>query len=280
MRLLRGVVAVVSLASFAGASAAERPSEVRLYALDCGRIEHGDLGAYSDTGEYDGKPGALADPCFLIAHPKGWLLWDTGLGDGLVGAPQRLELFGGTKLEVARSLVSQLQQLGLAPGEIDFVSFSHFHLDHTGNANLFTNSTWILRKAELDHALSQPTPLGVVPGSFSLYAKARVVMAEADHDVFGDGKVKILSAPGHTPGHQILLVRLARSGPVILSGDLYHLRASVETERVPVHNTSRAETLASMRRVQGLIKTTHARLVVQHDPEVLRGLPRFPAFLE
>ena len=110
-------------------------------------------------------------------------------------------------------------------------------------------------------------------------ANAKVILAQGDHDVFGDEQVKILSAPGHTPGHQVLLVRLARSGPVILGGDLYHLRANVETERVPVHNASRAETLASMKRVRRLVKSLHARLVVQHDPDVLRGLPRFPAYL-
>jgi len=92
--------------------------------------------------------------------------------------------------------------------------------------------------------------------------------------------VRILKAPGHTPGHQVLILKLGKSGTVVLSGDLYHVRENRTHRRVPVFNTERADTLASMDRVERIVKNTKARFVVQHDPRDFQALPRFPAFLD
>ena len=252
------------------------PTELRLYALDCGHMDVQDMAPFSDTGEYDGKPGEIVAPCFLIGHPKGWLLWDAGLGDALVGAPRAM---GGFHLSAGVTLKAQLAQLGLKPEDISYVAFSHLHFDHTGNANLFTSATWILQRAELAWALSTPTPGGVDTSTFSAYKAGKQQMIDGDDDVFGDGTVRILFTPGHTPGHQSLVLKLRDAGIVILSGDLYHLRENHRFHRVPVYNVNRAETLASMARVDTIIAHTHARLIVQHDPMEFRALPKFPAYL-
>jgi len=254
-------------------------AQVRLYTLDCGHATFTDMGFLSDTGEYEGKPGAVAVPCFLVRHPSGNLLWDTGLGDTLADAKGGVD-DNGIHMTVPATLAGQLKAIGLAASDIKYVAFSHMHFDHTGNANQFGASTWILNRFELAWALGGPPPFGVNPDTFSAYKTAKTKMIEGDEDVFGDGTVRILKAPGHTPGHQVLLVRLNKSGPVVLSGDLYHQRENRKYRRVPTFNTERADTLASMDRIERIVKNNKARFVVQHDERDFRALPRFPAYLE
>jgi N-acyl homoserine lactone hydrolase len=258
---------------------ANETAEVRLYALDCGRAEFKDMAMFSDTGEYDGKSGALAVPCFLIRHPKGTLLWDTGLGDKMAENKEGTE-YEGIRFTVATTLTDQLKAVGLSPADITFVAFSHFHLDHTGNANAFSASIWIINKNELSWATAEPTPGGVNPDSFSAYKSAKTQLIDGDYDVFGDGSVRILKAPGHTPGHQVLEIMLQKAGRVILSGDLYHTRANREFTRVPGFNSNRADTLASINRIETIVRNTKARFIVQHDPDDFRSLPKFPAYLD
>ena len=255
-------------------------ADVRLYALDCGHASFKDMGMFSDTGEYDGQPGEIADPCFVIRHPKGVLLWDTGLGDKFAATKEGVDVLPGIHVSVSITLIEQLHSLALTPKDVSYMAFSHFHFDHTGNANEFPDAVWILNKTELAAAISTAPPSGVVPETFSGYKTAKTQMIEGDYDVFGDGAVRILRAPGHTPGHQVLELKLQKSGTVILSGDLYHSRANRQFMRVPVVNVNRADTLASMGRIEKIVKNTKARLIVQHDPQDFQALPKFPAYLD
>ena len=282
-------VAALTLSIAPAGAAADAPTagsgaspDVRLYAIDCGRFEYkGSMGLFSDTGEYDGQSGVLVDPCFLIKHPKGTLLWDTGLGDRIAASPDGVPYWGGAiQLHVDKTLQSQLLILGLETDDITYVAFSHFHADHVGNANLFTHSTWIINKAELAAALSPSPPPAVEVANFSSYANVTTQMIDGDYDVFGDQTVRILKAPGHTPGSQVLIVKLPHSGYVALSGDLYHTRDNRRLKRVPPVNTERADTLASMDRFEHVVTNLRARVVIQHDPEDFRGLPKFPGFLD
>jgi N-acyl homoserine lactone hydrolase len=271
------LVALAALGAFhAPLRAAEPATGLRLYALDRGSLEIKDMSFFSDTGDYDGQSGKIAISCFLIQHPKGTLMWDTGL------SPQFVKSDGaaaqGIHATASVALEEQLQQIGLKPASITYLAFSHLHFDHSGNANLFVGPTWILNKTELAWATGPGS--GVVDGTtFSGYKTAKKKMIDGDYDVFGDGTVRILQTPGHTPGHQILLLRL-KSGAVILSGDLYHLRSDVAGHIIPPGNTDRAATLASFDRVEKLLKNTHARLIVQHDVKDFQSLPKFPAYLE
>lgn len=259
--------------------AADEVKDVRLYALNCGRIDVKDMGVFADTGEYDGRASFLADPCFVIRHPKGTLVWDTGLPDKLAENKAGVDN-GGFHLSVPVTLSDQLKALGVAPTEVSYVAFSHFHFDHTGNANLFGGSTWIINKAELAWALADPPPFGVDPATFSAYKNAKTQMIDNDYDVFGDGSVRILRAPGHTPGSQVLEIKLKKSGTVILSGDLYHTRENRKYHRVPGFNYERADTLASIDRIERIVQNTKARFVIQHDPADFEALPKPPAYLD
>jgi len=263
------------------AHAADPVTEVRLYAIDCGRIDLKDEGGFADTGEYDGKSGSLGAPCFLIRHPKGTLLWDTGLGDKIAASPNGVDPPGGfAHLSQKTALADQLKQLGVAPADVTFVAFSHFHFDHTGNAGDYAGATWIVNKAELANAQQTPVPFGV-DGDIATKVKgvAKTKMIDNDEDVFGDGSVRILKAPGHTPGHQVLEIKLKKTGVVVLSGDLYHTLANRQFHRVPAFNASRADTLASIDRIEKIVQNTHARIIVQHSLEDFATLPKFPAFL-
>jgi N-acyl homoserine lactone hydrolase len=187
-----------------GCSAKDLPiPQVRLYAMDCGRLEISNLAAFADTGEYDGHPGELMASCFLIVHPKGILLWDTGLGDKYA-VPA-----GGTKLHTAvvpETVAAQLAELGLSYDDINYFAFSHAHADHVGNANELKKATWIIDSRETDWWQSMPTPERVNPALLSAYSSVTVKNIRGDYDVFGDGSVKMLWTPGHTPGHHVLMV--------------------------------------------------------------------------
>jgi N-acyl homoserine lactone hydrolase len=242
--------------------------EIHLYAMQCGYFEFKDLGAlFVDTGENDGKSGSLIDTCYLVRHPKGILLWDTGLPDQLATSKDGMnDPALGIHMTVPVRLADQLQQLHLRPADIAYIAFSHFHSDHTGNAGLFSASTWIVNKTELAYAQRVPAPLGVDPAIAEETKGAKLQLIDGDYDVFGDGSVRILKTPGHTPGHQSLEVRLKHTGVILLTGDLYHMRESREYRYVPPINASRADTLASIDRFERIAKNTHARVIVQHLP--------------
>src|SRR5262249_51983091 len=204
------VLAAAAVAIPAPARSAEPVAEVRLYALDCGAADLKDMSFFSDTGEYDGKAGSVVVPYFVVRHPKGTLMWDTGLGDKLAETKGGADVAPGIHARVDHPLMEQLKALGLTPADVTFVAFSHFHFDHTGNANAFAASTWIVNKAEAAWAQG-PNPPGVAPESISALKTVKTQMIDGDHDVFGDGTVRILRTPGHTPGHQVLMVKLAKS---------------------------------------------------------------------
>ena len=268
-------------AAVAQAQALEPVTELRLYAIDCGRILIKDGAMFSDTGEYDGKSINAVDACYLIRHPKGTLLWDAGLSDEIAKTPGGVDAAGGNfHLSVKKPLIAQLAEIGVTPADVSFIAFSHLHFDHTGNANAFGKSTWLLNKAELAAALADPPSGGMDPSTITAHKTAKVELLQGDRDVFGDGSVRILQTPGHTPGHQVLLLDLAKAGPVVLSGDLYHTHDNRTEQRVPLFNTDRADTLASFDRVEKIVKNRKARFVIQHVPEDLAALPVFPAYLK
>jgi len=274
------IVCAITLAIAPGPAIRATPApDVRLYTLDCGTLEIGDMSMFSDTGEHSGEKGMLAVPCYLIRHGRDWLLWDTGLGDRLAALPNGETRLGG-HWTVRRTLTSQLAALGLTPGDIRYVALSHMHADHSGNIGLFPRATWLISPIELAWARDAPAPLGVDPSLIARLAKARIEPVADDRDVFGDGSVRILRAPGHTPGHKILLVTLPRSGAVALSGDLFHSRDNYEKSLVPPVNVSRADTLASFARFTRLVRNTHARVVIQHAREDFAAMPAFPRYLD
>jgi glyoxylase-like metal-dependent hydrolase (beta-lactamase superfamily II) len=165
------------------------------------------------------------------------------------------------------------------PEQVKFVGISHFHGDHTGQLTPFSSATLLIGKGDWDGITANPPMQGANVAGFKIWiAENRKVEALAnDKDVFGDGSVLILRTPGHTPGHQALLVRLKEKGAVILTGDLFHFRENYEASGQPWFNYDRAQTSASMDRVKTLAKNLNATVVIQHDRRDIEKLPAFPA---
>jgi N-acyl homoserine lactone hydrolase len=240
--------------------------QITVYQLDCGRIDIADMDPFADDGSYKGVPRQLVDSCFLIRHPEGDLLWEAGVGDQFAG-PEGVTYMPGFVAHVPVTLQSQLQALGTDPSKIQFLAFSHEHIDHIGNANALTGATWILNKKEHEWTVAHDGHDGQPPALLTQAMRAKTKLIAGDYDVFDDGAVKIIAAPGHTPGHQVLLVQPTGQQPLILAGDLWHSYENYQRDRVPRFNTSRSETLASMAKVRTLAKKTGARVLISHAPE-------------
>ena len=242
------------------------PRSLRLYVLDCGKITPANVDAYGL------KPSEMANtnmmtPCFLVVHPRGSLIWDTGeipdsaFKDGV--SPQKLNAF-----TVDRPLLPQLLAIGYIPANITYLALSHYHLDHVANAGLFAGSTWIVQKGDRDpiFAPRQPGSRVADPKYFEGLANSKTILLNGeDYDVFGDGTVVIKSTPGHTPGHQSLFLKLANTGNVLLSGYLYHYPEEITYKKVPSFDTDREQTAKSRAMIEEFLKQNHAQLWIQHD---------------
>jgi N-acyl homoserine lactone hydrolase len=247
------------------------PAAIELWRLDCGTVEIGNLDMFSDTFLYVGRKKTLTDSCYLIRHGENYLLWDTGLPGALAGKKVAAD---GMVLTVGRTVVDQLRQIGLRPDQVNFVGISHRHDDHTGQAADFPKATLLIGAEDYEtvkgRAESAPRFAPWIKGG------SKVEKVAGDHDVFADGKVVMLDMPGHTEGHHSLLVRLPGTGPVLLTGDLYHFTENVRNRGVPSFNTDRAETLASMDRFDRIARQLKAKVIIQHEPADIAKLPAFP----
>lgn len=274
----------------AGQTAAQAPQRSlpspRLYVFDCGTLE-GDPRRFNMTRE-EMATSDMSVACYLVVHAKGGLLWDAGaVPDAEVTSEnQRTRhhiVLSNTDryVTVAKSLKAQLAEAGYAPGDIGYLALSHYHYDHTANANAFARATWLVRKVERDAMFADTPPDLVQRSTFNeLKASKTVTLRTDDYDVFGDGSVVIKWTPGHTPGHQVLLVKLPRTGAVVLSGDLYHYPEERTLDRVPTFDVDPAQTRRSRTALDSYLKRIGAQLWIQHDFTANARLKKSPAFYD
>jgi glyoxylase-like metal-dependent hydrolase (beta-lactamase superfamily II) len=284
-RLARAILAFAALtfaiANGSDALAADAPPTPRLYILDCGTIAPMDPTLFGLTASEVNRDVTFVTPCYLVAHPKGTLIWDVGQVPDQDIPEDGTEVVQQKILKATRRLVPQLAALGYEPKDITYIAMSHYHADHTANANLFAASTWIVQQAEYDIMFSE-AEVGIrMPESYrDLKAAKRITLNNADHDVFGDGTVIIKTAPGHTPGHQMLFLRLAHFGPLLLEGDLYHLPEEKTLDRVPTFDFDGAMTRATRKRVDEFVAETGATMWIQHDPPTNAALKKAPDYYD
>lgn len=287
-RSLSLILSVAVLAALIPPAAAQRPpapASLRLYVLDCGKIT-GVGGA--NFGFKDGELATteMTTPCFLIVHPRGTLIWDTGeIADSAFkgdGVPATQGAF-----TAAKPLLPQLAAIGYTPAGITYLALSHYHGDHVANANAFAGSTWIVQQVERDAMFAAPdTSKKKGPGTpnralFSALENSKTILLKSeDHDVFGDGTVVIKFTPGHTPGHQSLFLKLATTGPVLLSGDLYHYPEELTLKRVPTFDSDQAQTIKSRAAMEAFVKQTGAQLWIQHDAAAGAKLKKAPQYYD
>lgn len=267
---------------------AQPPRTLRLYVFDCGVLHNSDMGRFNLTPQ-DVATTDMSMDCFLIAHPKGNLIWDTGAVPDDSWTPtgkmmtQHITLADGTKrdADVDKTLRAQLAEVGYAPADINYLALSHYHYDHTANANEFAGATWLVRQNERDAMFGGKYSGSLQPSTFSALKNSKTIIIKTDdYDVFGDGTVIIKSAPGHTQGHQVLYLKLAKTGGVVLSGDLYHYPAEITLKRVPTFEFSQDQTRASRVAIDEFLKKSGAQLWIQHDFVGNAKLKKSPQFYE
>jgi glyoxylase-like metal-dependent hydrolase (beta-lactamase superfamily II) len=256
----------------AARDASDKPSSARLSLtrLDCGTATIKNFDAFfSDRpGLYPQGSREITDSCYLIRHGNDLMVWDTGLSAALKGKPP--QDMGDMVVRMDLTLGEQLVGLGIKPADVDIVGISHMHPDHTGQAAQFTSARLLIGKGDFEQSKGKDDPFGAWRS-----AGKPVTSITTDTDVFGDGSVTALHLPGHTRDHLALLVRVP-SGPVLLSGDLYHSLDARAKRGVPPFNTDRAQTLASMDRFEKLAKSSGAKVVIQHEPRDIGKLPGVP----
>lgn len=275
--------AAAALTLAAPALAQDKPApaaKVSLTRLDCGTVRVNRLNAFSDTQAYPGQSRDLTVGCYLIRHGDQLMLWDLGLPSALKGAA--FTTSGDMSASVGRTLVEQLAELSIKPGDIDVVGISHFHFDHIAQLPDFPAAKLYIGKSDWELLTQSPPPAFVNPAPFTHWISGggKVEPVARDQDVFGDGSVVMLDMPGHTPGHHALLVRLAGMGPVLLTGDQAHFQENYDSNGVPTFNTNRADTLASFDRFKTLAKNLKATVILQHEPRDIGKLPAFPKAAE
>jgi N-acyl homoserine lactone hydrolase len=278
----RWMPAGLFLAILGGVLWGQKPTPIvrslRLYVFDCGHLKSGNPDPLLQRGITTTDMSVAA---FLIVHPRGTLLWDSGV------IPDELIQPGGTteaRATVKTTIKGQLAEIGYKPSDITYLALSHNHYDHSANANEFAGSTWLVQRPE--RAAMFPDTPPATPNNaaarFSALKNSKTMILDGDYDVFGDGTVVVISTPGHTPGHQSLFVKLKKTGAVVLSGDLYHYPAERTlkdfTPFAALGNP--AQEVASKAKIEALLKEKKAKLWIQHDIVANAKLKKSPAYYE
>jgi len=249
---------------------------MHVYVLDTGLIECADYALFS--------PGAAADTyrelsvrSYLVVHPKGTLLWDTGIDDTIADDARGKPITDRIVFRVPRTLRRQLAEIGVSPFEVDYLGLSHLHVDHVGNVGLFPRATALLQRAEYAAAYGpDPERFTLIPEAYAALDRDRVELVDGEHDVFGDGLVVTKPLPGHTPGHQGLLVVLPESGPVLLAGDIAYSAADYAASAVRPLNVDVDASHRSIETAKVLEHDRGATVWLHHDLEAQREIPAAP----
>jgi N-acyl homoserine lactone hydrolase len=271
VKALAGLVAALLVASAAGAAPVPGTVE-KLWRLDCGRNRVNQLNLFSDTQAYSGQSKDLVASCYLIKDGDAYMLWDTGYPAARKGAA--FDPKAPMSATVDKTIVEQLAQLGIKPEQIGLVGVSHYHPDHIGQAADFPNAKLLIGAGDLAWARKNEAASKLLAPWMGEGAKVEGV--EGDKDLFGDGSVTMVALPGHTPGHHGLLIRLPKTGAVLLSGDVAHFHENLDSDGVPTFNVNRADSLAAMDRFRKLATSLKAVAIIQHDPRDVGKLPAFP----
>jgi glyoxylase-like metal-dependent hydrolase (beta-lactamase superfamily II) len=252
-------------------------TSLRVYLFDCGLIKGEDPLTYG-LHPGDVKNPDMVVPCYLIVHPKGTLMWDVGVIPDAAFKGDRPVNEEGDTVSSPKPLLPQLAALGYPAEKITYIAFSHYHFDHTANANAFAGSTWLVHPTERDAMFAAS------PEHQATYSRLRnsktILLPNTDYDVFGDGTVVIKYAPGHTPGHQVLALKLPKTGPVLIAGDLWHYAAERTASRPPEGEANKQQTLASRAAMEAYLKQSGAQLWIEHDPATFHRLKKAPDYID
>jgi glyoxylase-like metal-dependent hydrolase (beta-lactamase superfamily II) len=283
------------LGTAASTALAASPEGMKLYAFSSGALTIG-KGVLQNFGPMD-PPIQIPVGFFVISHPKGNVLFDTGNNDKIITDPS----YWGAAFKDLKPVNTpdvaidvQLKKIGMTPDDIKYVVVSHMHLDHGGNVAKFPNSTLIIQRDEIYYSMFPDEPftgpfipgdawaLRAPTGSGKPNAMKMVVLEGQDMDIFGDGSVIVKSARGHTKGHQMMLVRLPKKGPTILTGDNVYFRENVE-KSIPPNLVLAYDPAGIMRAyewIRYMMATEGADYFTAHDPDAFKAMKKAPEFYD
>lgn len=253
---------------------------IRVFVLCTGYVELDRATMLSDLAP--GQPWTVPVLSVLVDHPRGRLLFDTGVHCqarldplGRLG-PERIKRLA-VKSQAGDDVVAQLALLGLAPDDVAFVANSHLHFDHCGGNEFFARSTFLVQRPELEAARRPGFLPGYNPSPIDFDHPLDYQMIEGEHDVFGDGSVVLLPTYGHTPGHQSLLVRPGKGAPLVCASDACYTRENMDREVLPTILWSGPVMRASLAALRALRDRAGATVLYGHDPAQWAAMPRPPA---
>jgi len=254
------------------------PKSLRLYVFDLGTLKIPDPANFGFKKEQLAMTD-LAVAGYLVVHPRGTLMWDTGVvRDDEVGTSGR-----GADRAGKRTLKAQLAEIGYAHKDINYLGLSHYHGDHAANANDFKMSTWLVQEPERAAMFADPPIRMATPGMYNMLKESKTVILHNidEYDVFGDGTVIVKAAYGHTPGHQVLVLKLNKTGPLALVGDLYHYPEERKVRTVvPSFEYNKEQSIASRNMIEDYVKKIGAQLWIEHDYAHHATLRKSPAYYE
>lgn len=250
---------------------------ITIHAMTCGWL------TMSLKAMLAGEEGKLKVPVpsYLIRHPKGNVLFDTGLNKQIQSDPEarlgKIAKYYAIDFEAGQDVAAQLAKMDLAPKDITFLVNSHLHFDHAGGNDALDCCPMVVQRREWEAAQDPDiqAKIGYMPQDYD-HGHDRI-LADGEHDLFGDGAVVCIPTPGHTPGHQSLKVKQA-GGDVVLTGDACYLRRTLEEMRLPMILFDGEQMMDSLRKLKAL-QERGARIYYGHDPEFWATVPQAPAAL-
>jgi len=276
------LVALTSLISSPAQAAA--PNGSKLYVFTSGSL------TFSKGGLQNGAQGDITIPVgfYVIKHAKGVVLFDTGNNDKTIrdaaGYWGPLAKGLGLKMTADDAIDVQLAKIGVKPSDVKFVILGHMHLDHAGNMQKFPNATFLVQNEELAAAAWPETGYGVfyIPGDFAEAKNYSLVRLKGDLDLFGDKSVEVVRSPGHTPGSQFAVVRLAKTGTVVLTSDTCYLKENLEKNMIPgVGGSWSPQGLyLGYEKIRMIRDSEGASVFFAHDPEVFKATKKAPEYYE
>jgi N-acyl homoserine lactone hydrolase len=265
---------------------AQSPAGMRLYVFSSGSLGGFPKGALQigGQGNIDWAPVGF----YVIKHPKGNVIFDTGNNDNTItnadGWWGPLAKGFGLKMTANDAMDAQLAKIGMKTSDIKYVVLGHMHLDHAGNMSKFPNATFVVQNDEMQAAW-WPDPgysIYYIPGDFADSKKYKYIRLAGDLDLFDDRSIQIVRAPGHTPGSQFAVVRLPKSGSIVLTSDVAYLKESLDKDLIPpIPGTwSPMGMYAGYQKIRHVRDVENASVFFAHDPDVFKATKQAPAFYE
>ncbi len=280
------VIALLTLTAFIAPLASAQQQGMRLYVFSSGSLGGFPKAALQigGQGNVDWAPVGF----YVIRHPKGNVIFDTGNNDKTITNPDGwwgpLAKGFGLKMTKDDAMAAQLAKIGMKPADIKYVVLGHMHLDHGGNVSQFPNATFVVQNDEMKAAWWPDTGYSIyyIPGDFEDTKKYNMIRLTGDLDLFTDGTIRIYRTPGHTPGSQFALVKLPKTGAIILTSDTVYLKENLEKNLIPpIPGTwSPMGMYEGYQKIRHLRDVENAQVFFAHDPEVFKVTKKAPEFYE